>query len=117
LQKKIKRQLDEANIKSWVDLEQMIGGKSIDLSMEEGVTNAALIIVLLSNEYAKSKNCIKEIKLAVDSKKQIIPLLVGLLDSYPPKGMKTALKDKLYIDITEGNFEINITKVINTIKE
>jgi len=115
--KKLKRQLDEAGIKSWMDIEQMVGGRSINASMEEGITNATLIIVLLSNEYANSINCNKEIKIAVVTKKQIIPLLVGSLDSYPPKGMKIALKDKLYIDITEGNFDTNVSKVINTIKD
>jgi len=116
LQKKLKQRLDETNIKSWMDIEQMIGGKSINTSMEEGVANATLILVLISNEYTESKNCKIEVKLAVTTKKQIIPLLVGSLDSYPPEGMKTALKDKLYIDITQSNFDFNVSKVIDTIK-
>jgi len=115
--KKLKQKFDESDIKSWMDLDQMIGGKSIDESMEEGVTNSTLVVVLLSNEYAKSKNCNQEFKLAVDVKKQILPLLVGSLNSYPPKGMKAGLKDKLYIDLADNNFDNNISKVIHTIKD
>jgi len=85
--------------------------------MEEVIINTTLILVLISNEYTESINCNKEVKLAVTTKKQIIPLLVGSLDSYPPEGMKTALKDKLYIDITQSNFDFNVSKVIDMIKD
>jgi len=114
--KKLKQRLDETNIKSLMDIEQMITEKKIDTSMEEVIINTTLILVLISNEYAESINCNKEVKLAVTTKKQIIPLLVGSLDSYPPQTMKTALKDKLYIDITT-NFDFNVSKVIDMIKD
>jgi len=118
LVKKIKECLDNKNIKSWMDIGEIKAGDELYAAIEKGIRAAKIFIVCVSKEYTLSANCTREINLAADLKKYIIPLLVSKNVEWPPKGMATAVAGKLYIDFTvESAFDENIRNLADKIND
>ncbi|CEG47005.1 transient receptor potential ca2 channel (trp-cc) family protein [Plasmopara halstedii] len=65
--KKIRKALEEANVTTWLDLMDPsgIGGGSVwREEIARGITNAAVVLCLLTEDYAQSEWCLKELALA-----------------------------------------------------
>nr|BAP69031.1 RxLR effector candidate protein [Hyaloperonospora arabidopsidis Emoy2] len=65
--KKIRKALEDANVTTWLDLMDPsgIGGGSVwREEIARGITNAAVVLCLLTEDYAKSEWCLKELALA-----------------------------------------------------
>jgi len=113
LVKKIKNKLDSENIKSWMDIGEMASCDELYTAIEKGIRAAKVVIVCISNEYALSTNCNREINLAADLKKMIIPIIVSNGVEWPPKGIATAIAGKVYIDFSDpSKFDENMAVLI-----
>ncbi|CAI5707424.1 unnamed protein product [Peronospora effusa] len=65
--KKIRKALEDANVTTWLDLMDPsgIGGGSVwREEIARGITNAAVVLCLLTEDYAQSEWCLKELALA-----------------------------------------------------
>ncbi|CAH0479900.1 unnamed protein product [Peronospora belbahrii] len=65
--KKIRKNLEDANVTTWLDLMDPsgIGGGSVwREEIARGITNAAVVLCLLTEDYAQSEWCLKELALA-----------------------------------------------------
>lgn len=65
--KKLRKSLEDANVTTWLDLMDPsgIGGGAVwREEIARGITNAALVVCILTEDYAKSEWCLKELALA-----------------------------------------------------
>ena len=60
----------------WIDKDYLIGGVKLDKEIADGVRNSSLFICFISKEYCESDACNKEIALAKNLKKQILPVML-----------------------------------------
>lgn len=58
------------------DKENMESGKELDPQMKDNILNSKIVIVFITIDYSKSKNCIFEYDWAEKAGKQIIPVML-----------------------------------------
>ena len=105
--------LTENGYKVWIDEKNMAG--DLESEMANGVANSEIVLLLISEEYEKSHNCIREYTHANTCRKKIIPIQV---ENYlPPSTSKLALiiSGKIYYELYE-NKEENMKKILNEIE-
>jgi len=73
----------------------------------------------ISNQYASSENCRREINLANERKKLIVPVWIAPIDPWPPRGeMGPLLAGKLYIDLsTEEKLKSVNEQLVSALKQ
>jgi len=110
--------LTEKGFGCWID-ESMHGGSQLFAEIDNGISDCNVFISCCSNQYGASVNCKREVSLASDRNKLIIPILVGTCDPWPPKGeMGPLLAGKIYIDLsTEENFTKSIDQLVATLNQ
>ena len=95
--KLLKQHLTMAGYECWMDIGQMGGGDKLFAKIDKGIRGAKMVICCMTREYADSPNCKREINLAVNLNKPIIPLLMEKMD-WPPRGsMGPILSEYLFI--------------------
>jgi len=106
--------LKEKGFEYWLDEGQMKGGSQLFEEIDNGISECQTFLACCSTQYGLSVNCQREMLLAIERKKLIIPVLVAPCDPWPPKGqMGPLLAGKLYIDLSnDENFEKNINDLI-----
>jgi len=116
--KLIHSKLTEKGYKIWLDVEQINGGDQLYDKIIAGISDCKIFICCCSLDYFSSDNCTTEISLAGSWKKNIIPLMLEKLPSWPPKtGIAGYLVNKLYIDFTNTNqFDDKLKELIQAIK-
>jgi hypothetical protein len=73
----IKAALDAAGIPGWIDSQQMDGGgDSLFAQIADGIGHADVVLLYLSPAYVTRANCRKEVALAVDYGKRLLPILL-----------------------------------------
>ncbi|XP_071171147.1 uncharacterized protein [Mytilus edulis] len=77
--------LQMAGYECWMDIGQMGGGDKLFEKIDNGIRGAKVIICCVSEKYAKSPNCNREVNLSVNLGKSMIPLLMEKM-AWPPKG-------------------------------
>jgi hypothetical protein len=116
--KRIKKCLEKEGISCWMDVEAMHGGQSLFAEIDRGVSQCSVFVSCLSPSYETSTNCQREIQLAIDRQKVIIPIWVLSLSQWPPSGsMGPLLAGKLYIDMSnEEKYDENFPHLIHSIR-
>ncbi|XP_078577148.1 uncharacterized protein LOC144862496 [Branchiostoma floridae x Branchiostoma japonicum] len=106
----IKKKLQAAGFKVWMDLEQM-GGSTLQ-AMAEAVENSAVVLMAMSHMYKESPNCRTEAEYTFQLRKDIVPLMME--SHYKPDGwLGMILGAKLYIDFSgKQAFDSAMAKLI-----
>jgi len=111
--------LTEKGFTCWIDDGIIHGGSTLFGEIDNGISDCNVFIACCSNQYGSSVNCKREVTLAYDRKKLVIPILVATCEPWPPKGeMGPLLAGKIYIDLSsEDNFNKNIEPLIAAISQ
>ena len=113
----LKDVLDAHQLPSWRDEDMMHVGDQLFEEIDDGISNATVFIACVSDAYATSVNCRRELQLAVERKKIILPVLVGEMGVWPPRGpMAPLLAGKLYIDVVGEKLAKNCQSLVETAK-
>ncbi|XP_069127354.1 uncharacterized protein [Argopecten irradians] len=83
--KLLRKHLLMAGYECWMDIGQMGGGDKLFEKIDNGIRGSKVIICCVSEKYAKSPNCNREVNLAVNLGKPMIPLLMEKM-GWPPHG-------------------------------
>lgn len=107
--KSLRDKIEEAGFHCWLDIGRMGGGDSLYAEIDAGIRASKVVVCCVTERYCKSEMCQREVTLADNLKKPIIPLLFEFLD-WPPAGQLALIFTKLlYIDMsqTPGAFPDN----------
>ncbi|ORY41381.1 hypothetical protein BCR33DRAFT_345373 [Rhizoclosmatium globosum] len=88
--------LSDHGLRLWRDDHEMTG--DIVLRMVEGITKSKLILVNMSKDYEKSKNCQRELTFSWDEEKPLIPIR---LDKGPYPVTRFIVGTSLYYDFSD----------------
>jgi len=106
--KRLKEILESSKLKCWIDDGKMHGGNQLFAEIEQGISSAYIFLACISDSYGNSENCKREVLLATDRKKLIIPVIISQCNPYPPRGdMGPLLAGKLYIDMRDSQLLVN----------
>jgi len=117
--KKLHENLILKGFDCWIDDHKMQGGAELFGEIDNGISDCQVFIACCSNNYGASANCQRELLLAFDRNKLIIPVLIATCDPWPPKGqMGPLLAGKIYIDLSsEEKFEKTVDQLVTTINQ
>jgi len=117
--KRLNVTLVQKGFSCWIDEGQMKGGSQLFGAIDDGISDCKVFLSCCSNNYGSSVNCQRELLLATDRNKIIIPIIVGQCDPWPPKGqMGPLLTGKLYVDLsTDEKFEKTVDQLIAAINQ
>lgn len=108
------------DVPKWIDTDSMSG--NIFEAMNNAIEDAFLVIVFLSSDYKKSKNCKNESELIIGKQKDYILVLTE--DNFPynledekneDNWIYKMYKDQFYIDLSKGMEQEKITKLLSLI--
>ncbi|ELT93160.1 hypothetical protein CAPTEDRAFT_72501, partial [Capitella teleta] len=95
--KMLKNHLEQSGYKAWMDVGQMGGGDKLYAKIDQGIRAAQVVISCVSEKYAQSPNCNKEVNLSVTLGKPIIPLLMEKMSWPPPGTMGPIFSEYIFI--------------------
>ncbi|XP_033749950.1 uncharacterized protein LOC117334433 [Pecten maximus] len=75
--REIKTFLEKNNIPCWIDIEQINVNDQLFYRLFKGLSESRIMVACVSDEYAASENCCKEIRFAVQLKVPIVVAVVG----------------------------------------
>ncbi|XP_021344441.1 uncharacterized protein LOC110444385, partial [Mizuhopecten yessoensis] len=75
--REIKAFLEKKGVPCWLDIEQMNVNDQLFHRLAKGLSESRIMVACVSDEYALSENCCKEIRFAVQLKLPIVVAVVG----------------------------------------
>ena len=117
--RKLREVLEVAGIDCWMDENVMMGGEQLFEEIDKGISSSQLFLACISDQYSSSDNCKKEVLLANDRKRTILPILIASCEMWPPRGdTAVVLAGKLYVDLSsEEKFHDSASSLIGAIKK
>ncbi len=106
--------LESAGYKVWIDSEAIQFGQTWRKQIVEAIEESDVFILSLSHNSVKSDNLRKELDLASDVKKQILP--VKLHHITIPRDMRYQLVGIQLIDLAT-DFDVGVSQLINVLKQ
>jgi hypothetical protein len=110
------RDLVARGVRVWMDrLEGIVTGDDWVMELQDGVTNSAGLIAILTPDYARSKWCRRESKRADTLGKEIIPILLEDIDM---SDWPMEIQERQYIDLrglTVENAGMQIKELVKVI--
>jgi TIR domain len=110
---KIALELETAGIETWLDRSDITGGDKWQSLICEAIEKAELVIVVMSRNMIESRWIPREVAIADNSKKKIIPVLLHQVDL--PNSIKLILQGIQHISLGKGFKKgmRELTKAIN----
>ncbi|KAJ3212269.1 hypothetical protein HDU67_003930 [Dinochytrium kinnereticum] len=83
----------------WLDIERMTSGQDLFEQIANGLMGCNIVVACISDEYAASKNCVRELNFAVNVLRiPYISLIVGSGKGWQKTKVGLIVGDQLYID-------------------
>jgi CheY-like chemotaxis protein len=100
----------------WIDYKDIHAGAEWENEIQKGITNSEVLLVVVTPRSVESLWVRREIELAAEKQKEIIPLLVY---SVPiPVGLeRLGIAHLHFIDFLQDGFEVAIHKLVQTLYE
>ena len=118
LVKKFSGRLQGDGLRTWLDEEQIEGGRLFEV-LSEAILKASVVIICYSSEYFKSPNCRKEALFASGENKEILYVNAEPGFKADAPWFKFMMEGAIYYDITgdERAFNIACENIIATIRQ
>ncbi|KAJ3395160.1 hypothetical protein HDU84_002734 [Entophlyctis sp. JEL0112] len=112
-----KRLADEGFSDVWIDHERIKTGDDLFEQIANGLMSCNIVVVCVSNEYASSKNCVRELNFALNVMKlPFISLVVGEGFNWQKTKVGLMFGDQLYLDATqESNIDSCFASLLETL--
>ena len=105
--------LTESGYNVWIDEEYI--GCDLESEMAKAVANSNIILLLISEKYEKSYNCIREYTHANTCRKVMIPIQVENYLPHVSSKLALIISGKIYYKLYEDK-ERNMKKILKTIE-
>ncbi|XP_070543498.1 uncharacterized protein [Ptychodera flava] len=86
--------LELAGLDCWMDKGQYVSGEQLCKKMKEAMKGSKLVLIMCTNMYMTSPTCFKQVQLAQELNKPIVPVIIGPL-SWPPSGPMSVVFSQL----------------------
>jgi len=106
--------LKHQGIQVWVDTQEIQGGDAWRAAIVRAITDCEAFLVILSPQCVASKNVVKELSLASEKNRHIIPIIGEPCDI--PDGMQYQLAELQRIDFCELGFDAALQRLVNTLR-
>ncbi|XP_072172990.1 uncharacterized protein [Diadema setosum] len=91
--------LERTGFPCWMDIGQMGGGDVLYSKIYEGIHNAKVVLCCITPQYIMSDNCNREISLADQLKKPIIPIIYKKVPWPPPGSLALIVSQLIYVTL------------------
>src|SRR5262249_24896454 len=106
--------LKDQGINVWVDTQEIQGGDAWRAAIVRAITDCDAFLVILSPQCVASKNVVKELSLASDKNRRIVPLICEPCDI--PDDMQYQLAELQRIDFCELGFDAALQRLVHTLQ-
>jgi len=106
--------LKDEGIHVWVDTQEIQGGDAWRAAIVRAITECDAFLVILSPQCVASRNVVKELSLASDKNRRIIPIICEQCDI--PDGMQYQLAELQRIDFCELGFDAALQRLVHTLQ-
>nr|XP_054764610.1 uncharacterized protein LOC129271251 [Lytechinus pictus] len=89
--------LERTGFPCWMDIGQMGGGDQLYNKIYEGIHSAKVFVCCITPHYIISESCNRELSLADQLKKPIIPIIFKKVPWPPPGGMALIVSQLIYV--------------------
>lgn len=110
---KVIRELDGARLGTWIDREDIPGGAKWRTQIVEALERATAVVIALSPLSVESDNVRKEIDIAEEAKKPIVPVFIR--QAVIPRHMLYQLIGLQQIDLT-ADFTLGVRQLIDSLR-
>jgi len=105
--------LEARGVSIWIDRGEILAGDSWRYSIVEAIRKCQVFIIVLSPDAVKSENVAKELTLAEQYDKRVLPLLISPVEI--PPAMDYQLAGLQYQTFAEGNYDDNFELLIRAL--
>src|SRR5579872_333537 len=89
----LSEQLASAGLSVWIDKQGIVGAEKWATEIVEGIKSCSTFILLISDDSVKSENVLRELSLANESRKRILPVEIERIElptsfMYPLAGLQ-----------------------------
>jgi predicted ATPase/sugar phosphate isomerase/epimerase len=105
--------LQQAGITVWLDRQAITGGSSWSAAIVDGITGCAAFIVLGSAHAFRSPNVQRELNLAVEENRPLLPLL--LEHTAQPREVRYALAGRQWVTLADRALELWLPEVLRAL--
>ncbi|KAJ3104347.1 hypothetical protein HDU97_009320 [Phlyctochytrium planicorne] len=96
----------------WLDVERMLSGQDLFEQIANGLMSCNVVVACISDEYAASKNCVRELNFAINVLHiPFISLIVGTGKGWQKTKVGLLVGDQLYIEAQETS---TLSEKLNT---
>jgi hypothetical protein len=106
--------LKHQGVEVWVDTQEIQGGDAWRAAIVRAITDCEAFLVILSPQCVASKNVVKELSLASEKNRHIIPIIGEPCDI--PDGMQYQLAELQRIDFCDLGFDAALQRLVNTLR-
>ncbi|MDQ7826382.1 MAG: TIR domain-containing protein [Candidatus Eremiobacteraeota bacterium] len=111
---KIAGHLEKAGMSLWIDKEGIRPARMWEEQIVEAIDACKVLVVMASKQAYQSHNIVKEVTLASEAKKPILP--VYLEEAEVPPNLRYQLAGIQHIELYQGSLEDHITVILKTLE-
>lgn len=113
--RKLNTALDAAGVDAWVDWEGIPLSADWMATIQAAIEGADAFIFVISPDSLKSEVCAKELEIAVNTNKKVVPVLYGMPDRRQKMHPKLSSTNWVYLRPQKDNFKDVIPKLVETL--
>jgi formylglycine-generating enzyme required for sulfatase activity len=106
-------ELEERGVDVWVDRGDILAGEAWRRSIVEAIITCKVFVIALSPNSVESENVAKELTLAEQHKKRVLPLVIK--DVQIPPSLDYQLAGLQYQTFVEGSYSVNLERLIRSL--
>jgi len=111
---RLAQQLNASAVETWVDREDIAVGAKWRRKIVDAIDDAVAVLVVLSPDAAASDNVRKEIDIAEEARKLLLPVKIRSVDI--PKDLQYQLVGLQQIDLS-SDFDLGVSQLVETVRK